>query len=113
MVNIEELKRAVLRINSMPVSDELKEAVDKIWEVQPHGLQTKSRDNNSRRPSREDLDDAVNSLETAIEKIEPEYQQPVFQCYSDYKKCCRENHKYNCAPLLVICLAQQLMPFVK
>ena len=49
---------------------------------------------------------------TRTVKIEPDpqYQSPVFYCLNDYNQCISRETRWRCMPLIVLCMAQNVIP---
>ena len=54
-------------------------------------------------------EDEGKQLSGAARKVA--YQSKIFRCLSDYEKCCSGHTTVACGSLLVVCIAQQLVPF--
>lgn len=108
-INIVELDNAVATLNHLPLPADLIEAINDVRGLSPGGMLTKSFGEPPKRPTKNDIEKTIHKLETRLEHVETKYQQPVFQCLQDYKKCCQESNKVTCATLMLICLANQFV----
>jgi len=58
-----------------------------------------------------DYKKAVEGVVKASDELPAEYSQKVFMCISDYEKCQKTVSYLTCGAALMICFAEQLIPF--
>ncbi|WP_324509390.1 hypothetical protein [Brevundimonas sp.] len=58
------------------------------------------------------IKDLIRVNSTILQADVTDYQTPIFQCWSDYQKCCADSltPKAGCVALVTVCILQQLMP---